>query len=149
MHLHVTCALIEREGRVLCTRRSAEMSLPLKWEFPGGKIMEGESPEGCLRRELLEELGIEVDVGHALPLVTYRYPEFAITLYPFLCRIGPLAKITLNEHDRAAWVLPEDLGDIDWAEADVGVVKNYLAHMAFSTQHGRNSRAALPADKET
>lgn len=149
MHLHVTCALIEREGRVLCTRRSAEMSLPLKWEFPGGKIMEGESPEGCLRRELLEELGVEVEIARALPFVTHRYPDYAITLYPFLCRIGPLAKITLHEHDRAVWVLPEDLADIDWAGADVGVMKNYLAHTACLGKHVEKSRDTLLAEEDT
>ena len=149
MHLHVTCALIEREGRVLCTRRSAEMSLPLKWEFPGGKIMEGEAPEECLRRELLEELGLEIEVGRALPLVTHRYPDFAITLYPFLCRVGPSAEITLNEHDRAAWVLPGDLGNIDWAEADVGVVRNFLDHAAHPAELEVKSGVTLPAVHET
>lgn len=132
MHLHVTCALIERDGRILCTRRSAGMSLPLKWEFPGGKIKEGESPERCLRRELLEELGVDAKVGHALPPVNHQYPEFGITLHPILCIIRPSAKIMLREHDRAAWVPLEELGDIDWAEADVGVLRNYLEFRARS-----------------
>lgn len=140
MHLHVTCALIERDGRILCTRRSITMSLPLKWEFPGGKIMEGESPESCLWRELLEELGVEVEIDRALPLVIHRYPDYSITLYPFLCRISPSANILLHEHDRAAWVLPKDLGDLDWAEADVGVMKNYLAHTACQRKDGGKSR---------
>jgi 8-oxo-dGTP diphosphatase len=125
------------------------MSLPLKWEFPGGKIKEGESPEGCLRRELLEELGVEVKVGRAFPLVTHRYPDFAITLYPFLCRIDPVAKITLNEHDRAAWVLPENLDDLDWAEADVRVVKNFIAHTTCPTVHRRKSRVTPPAEENS
>jgi mutator protein MutT len=56
-HIHVTCAIIERDGLVPATRRSAAMSMPLKWEFPGGKIDPGESPEACLRREIHEELG--------------------------------------------------------------------------------------------
>lgn len=111
------------------------MSLPLKWEFPGGKIKEGESPESCLRRELLEELGLEVEVGHALPPVTYRYPDFAITLYPCLCRVCPSAEISLNEHDRAAWFLPEELVNIDWAAADVGVMRNYLEHAVRPDEH--------------
>lgn len=148
MHLHVTCALIEREGRVLCTRRSAEMSLPLKWEFPGGKIKEGESPEGCLRRELFEELGLEVEIGRALPPVTHRYPDFAITLYPFLCRISPSAEITLNEHDRAAWFLPEEFGDIDWAAADIGVMRNYLEYAASPAEPGVKSHVTIPAVDE-
>ena len=56
-HIHVACAIIEIEGKVLCTQRSESMSLPLKWEFPGGKIDEGESPEECLKRELQKNWG--------------------------------------------------------------------------------------------
>jgi 8-oxo-dGTP diphosphatase len=124
--LPVTCGIIERAGKVLCTRRSAAMSLPLKWEFPGGKIHEGESPEECLRRELREELGIEAEVGRSLSPATHAYPGLSVTLYPFLCRIAPDASITLHEHDRAVWLDPEDLPSLDWAEADVAVVDAYL-----------------------
>ena len=59
-HIHVACAIIERDGLVLAARRSASMSFPLKWEFPGGKIDPGESPQECLHRELLEEMGVSV-----------------------------------------------------------------------------------------
>ncbi len=138
MHLHVTCALLEREGRVLCTRRSAAMSLPLKWEFPGGKINPGESAERCLQREILEELGVEVTVGVALTPVTHQYPEFAVTLYPFLCVTNAPENIVLHDHDQAAWVLPEELGDFDWAAADVSVVKYYLQHRVVSNALNRN-----------
>ena len=86
-HIHVACAIIELGEKVLCTQRSASMSLPLKWEFPGGKIDEGESPEECLKRELTEELGIEVAIGRALPPATHHYPSFSVTLYPFICEI--------------------------------------------------------------
>jgi 8-oxo-dGTP diphosphatase len=124
--LLVTCGIIERERRVLCTRRSATMSLPLKWEFPGGKIHEGESPEECLRRELLEELGVEAEVGRPLMPVTHAYPELSVTLYPFLCRIPPGACVALHEHDRAVWLDPDELPSLDWAEADVAVVNAYI-----------------------
>jgi 8-oxo-dGTP diphosphatase len=124
--LPVTCGIIERDGRVLCTRRSETMSLPLKWEFPGGKIHEGELPEECLRRELFEELGLEAAVGRPLCPVTHAYPNLSITLYPFLCRIAPDATVTLHEHDRAVWLEPGELPSLDWAEADVGVVEAYL-----------------------
>ena len=74
-HLQVSCAIIERDGLVLAARRSATMSLPLKWEFPGGKIDPGESAEECLLRELREELRILVRLEQKLPISTHRPPD--------------------------------------------------------------------------
>jgi 8-oxo-dGTP diphosphatase len=125
-HIHVTCAIIERNGRVLAAQRSASMSLALKWEFPGGKILQGETPEECLRRELMEELNIGVIVGQALSPCTHRYPSFTITLYPFICIIDS-GEITLHEHAAIAWLTREELHILDWAEADVPVIESYLA----------------------
>jgi mutator protein MutT len=71
---NVTRAIIERDGFVLAAQRSAMMSLPLKWEFPGGKIDQGESPEECLRREIAEEMNIQVEIGCSLPPSTHKYP---------------------------------------------------------------------------
>lgn len=140
-HIRVSCAIIERDGLVLAAQRSPGMSMALKWEFPGGKIKEGESPAGCLRRELLEELGVDAEVGRALPLVIHRYPDFKITLHPFLCTISPSAKIMLQEHYQATWIPPEKLDDIDWAAADVGVVKNYLEFRGHSGKGSRSARS--------
>ena len=124
-HIHVTCAIIERDGLVLAAQRSADMSLPLKWEFPGGKIDPGESPEDCLRRELVEEMGIHVSVGKNLPISTHHYPNFAVTLYPFVCSIAS-GEIALHEHAAINWLPPEELSTLDWAEADVPVIESYL-----------------------
>ena len=124
-HIHVTCAIIERDGLVLSTQRSANMSLPLKWEFPGGKINHGETPEECLQRELLEELGIYVRVGVQLPTSEHQYPTFAITLYPFICSIES-GEIVLHEHTAAIWLSPKDLHILEWAEADISVIDSYL-----------------------
>ena len=100
------------------------MSLPLKWEFPGGKINSGESPEECLKRELAEELGIEVIIGAPMPISTYHYPTFSVTLYPFICKIVS-GNIVLHEHAAMAWLFPEELHKLDWAEADGPVIENY------------------------
>jgi len=100
------------------------MSLPLKWEFPGGKINGGESPQECLKRELAEELGIEVSVGAPLNVSTHHYPTFSVTLYPFICKIVS-GEIILHEHTAMAWVLPEELQGLDWAEADGPVIEEY------------------------
>jgi 8-oxo-dGTP diphosphatase len=102
------------------------MSLPLKWEFPGGKIDPGESAEECLRRELVEEMGIHVSVVKSLPVTTHQYPKFAVTLYPFVCSIAS-GEIVLHEHAAIDWLPPEELSTLDWAEADVPVIESYLA----------------------
>ena len=123
-HIYVACAIIELDGKILCTQRSESMSLPLKWEFPGGKINDGESPEECLKRELHEELGIEVTIGAPLPISTYHYPTFSVTLYPFICKIES-GEIVLHEHSAMSWMSPEKLQNLDWAEADGPVIKEY------------------------
>jgi 8-oxo-dGTP diphosphatase len=123
-HIHVTCAIIEKDGKVLSTQRSETMSLPLKWEFPGGKIHDGERPEDCLKRELHEELALEVAVSRPLSPVTHQYPTFQITLYPFVCKITS-GKLKIHEHKAFTWLPPEKLHELDWAEADIPVIKQY------------------------
>ncbi|HWR97143.1 MAG TPA: (deoxy)nucleoside triphosphate pyrophosphohydrolase [Candidatus Methanoperedens sp.] len=125
-HLRVACAIIEQDGLVLVAQRSSTMSLPLKWEFPGGKIRDGELPAGCLQRELREELGIAAAVREALPPSTHHYADFSVTLHPFRCA-EPSGPITLHEHAAIIWLAPEELGRLDWAEADLPVIAEYLA----------------------
>jgi len=134
-HIHVACAIIEIKGKVLCTQRSEVMSLPLKWEFPGGKIDEGESPEECLKRELIEELGIETFVGHACPTTTHHYPSVSVTLYPFICEIVS-GEITLHEHNAMIWLPIKELHTLDWAKADWPVIEEYQRQIAEITQTG-------------
>lgn len=133
-HLHVACAIIEQEGLVLAAQRSATMSLPLKWEFPGGKIETGESPEECLIRELMEELGVSVLVGAALSPATHGYPDFTVTLYPFTCRLTG-GTMTPHEHNALTWIEPQRMPELDWAAADLPVISEYLTltHVAGGT----------------
>jgi len=128
-HIHVACAIIEREGRVLAAQRSVTMSLPLKWEFPGGKIDPGETPEDCLHRELCEELGITVTIHKALPSTTHHYPTFTITLYPMVCAMES-GEISLREHEAVIWLDPEKLLSLDWAEADLPIIETHFAPRA-------------------
>ena len=123
-HIHVTCAIVEKDSKVLVTQRSEQMGLPLKWEFPGGKIQPGERPEECLRRELIEELGVDIFVGRALTPSDYNYPAFKITLYPYICHITS-GEIELHEHKDCKWIAPEKLQELDWAAADIPVVEQY------------------------
>ena len=104
------------------------MSLPLKWEFPGGKIDQGETQEECLRRELVEELGICVRVEQQLAVSEHQYPTFAVTLHPFICTIES-GEIVLHEHSAATWLSPSDLHTLDWAEADIPVSASYLTEL--------------------
>lgn len=124
-HIRVACALIELNGLVLAAQRSEAMSMPLKWEFPGGKIHEGESPEACLIRELLEELNVTVKVKYALEPVAWDYADFSVTLHPFVCEIAE-GDIVLHEHKAIKWLAPEKLPSLDWAEADFPVISEYL-----------------------
>jgi len=128
-HVHVACALIERDGLVLAAQRSASMNLPLKWEFPGGKLEAGESAEECLRRELVEEMGVIITVGRPLPLHTHSYDTFTVTLYPFVCSMGS-EHITLHEHAAMVWLPPHELHILDWAEADWPVLEAYAQQFA-------------------
>ena len=126
--IRVTCALIEEENtsRVLCAQRSEQMKLPLKWEFPGGKVEKGESLEGCLIREIQEELGIKVEVIGKMASNIHTYQgSIQIELIPFRCLMMD-GKIQLREHKQILWLKKESLLDLDWAEADIPIVENYI-----------------------
>jgi 8-oxo-dGTP diphosphatase len=122
----VACAIVEEPGgKVLVTQRSQTMTLPLKWEFPGGKVEQGESREEAITREIREELHVEILITGQLPDFTHQYPTFSITLIPFVCRIDT-GEIKLTEHHTFRWVNPNDLLDLDWAAADIPVAQYYL-----------------------
>lgn len=123
--LQVTCAIIVHDNKVLICQRSAAMKMPLKWEFPGGKIERNESKEGCLRREIWEELGVDIAIGKALTEVAYHYPTFSICLYPFVCTLES-GIVQPTEHAQAIWIEAAELLGYDWAEADVPIVEEYL-----------------------
>ena len=125
-HIRVACAIIEKDGLVLAAQRSAAMKLPHKWEFPGGKLEPGELPEGCLCREIMEELGVSVGINRALSCHTHSYPTFAVTLHPFVVRIDA-GEIVLHEHAAIIWLPPERLHELDWLAADRPVIEEYQA----------------------
>ena len=123
----VVCAIIEQDDQVLCALRSERMSLAGKWEFPGGKLELNELPEEALIREIKEELNISIKIIEALPISEYSYvPEKVIRLIPFRCVIQNNETPVATEHAELRWVKKEDLQKLNWAEADVPIVLNYI-----------------------
>jgi 8-oxo-dGTP diphosphatase len=120
--IEVACAIILDGERVLVTQRSDEMPHPLKWEFPGGKLETGENPEGCIIREIREELGVDISVEQLLPSVKHAYGDHIVKLFPFVCRIRQ-GDISLSEHKFFLWVPLSELDLLDWLEADTEVVE--------------------------
>jgi 8-oxo-dGTP diphosphatase len=123
----VVCAIIEQDGLILCALRSEQMSLPGKWEFPGGKLELNELPEDALIREIKEELNVSIEITESLTISDYSYvPEKVIRLIPFRCVIQNNEIPIAAEHAELRWVKKEDLLNLNWAEADVPIVKNYI-----------------------
>jgi len=124
--IDVCCAIIVREdGCVLVAQRAADQLLPLKIEFPGGKIEAGERAEDCLVREIKEELNLDICIHERMEANKHSYPGFSIRLIPFVCTITG-GEIQMNVHQNCNWLKPGELPDQDWAEADVPLMMNYL-----------------------
>jgi 8-oxo-dGTP diphosphatase len=136
----VTCALIIQKDEMLITQRSEKMPHPLKWEFPGGKLKNGEAPEDGILREIREELGIEISVEETLPSIKHHDPNHTVRLLPFVCRIRK-GKLTLKEHKSYRWVRFAELDKIDWLEADVGVVHQWNRSLGYRIQASSGAAA--------
>lgn len=121
----VTCAIIRKNNMVLSTQRSESMSLPLKWEFPGGKVEAGESKIECLHREIMEELHIKIKILQPLSAVIFSYNDKTIRLLPYLADYVSGA-LFLTEHRAYKWLRENELSEVDWAPADLPIVEEYL-----------------------
>jgi 8-oxo-dGTP diphosphatase len=124
--IDVTCALIiDDQNRVFAAQRSSIMSLPLKWELPGGKIEFNETAEQCLIREIYEELNIGIDIIESLASNIHDYQSITIKLIPFICK-HIKGEIALKEHANFKWLDKDELLDLDWADADIPILHDYL-----------------------
>ena len=122
-HYHVVAAVVEVDGQVLCMQRGVTRYsyTSHRWEFPGGKVEPGETPEQALHRELLEEMDLDVTVHEPLATVTHDYPDFTITLTAYRCRAATTA-FTMREHAASRWLPWGDLPSLDWCAADARLI---------------------------
>ena len=114
--IEVVAAIIRREGKVFATQRGYGEWKDW-WEFPGGKMEPGETPEEALRREILEELSTEINVDELLCTVEYDYPAFHLTMHCYLCSLTT-DDLHLNEHEAARWLAMDELNSVQWLPAD-------------------------------
>ena len=120
--IEVVAAIIhDDEGHIFATQRGYG-DFKDWWEFPGGKMEAGETPEEALVREIREELSAEISVDEFLCTVEYQYPAFYLTMHCYLCSLIGEA-LHLNEHEAAKWLAKDELDSVDWLPADVKVVK--------------------------
>jgi len=119
--IEVVAAIILNNEEVLATQRGYGEFMGL-WEFPGGKVEFGESHEEALRREISEELNLDISVGRKLTCVSFDYPAFHLNLHCYLCGIQG-GKLELNEHLAYKWVRTSELAELNWLPADVEVIR--------------------------
>lgn len=116
--VHVCAAVIERDGLLLLAQRAVGSHLAGQWEFPGGKVRGGESYQSCIRREIREEMGVDVAEPEHLHSLTHTYPEKTVHLHFLWCSIAAQAQPRALEHERIAWVTPTAAAQLNMAEAD-------------------------------
>lgn len=118
--IEVVAAIIQKENQYFATQRGYG-EFEGMWEFSGGKIEPGESPEDALKREIQEELGIDIGVKEFLCTTEYDYPSFHLTMHCYICCIKE-GEVELREHKAARWLRSEELGSVEWLPADKDVI---------------------------
>lgn len=126
-HIEVVAGIIEFDNKILCMQRAEGKYeyVSLKWEFPGGKIEEGETKQQALKREISEEMEMDIEILNHLTDVYYKYPDFDMNMYCFECR-AKSDKFVMNVHKNFVWLKREELKTLDWAPADIEVVNKIL-----------------------
>jgi len=126
-HIEVVAAIIINDNKILCVQRG-ENKLPYiskKYEFPGGKMEIGETKEETIIREIFEELKMEIVVQDEFLTVTHQYPDFILTMHSFICSCEN-TELTLMEHIDFKWLYKNELPILDWAEADIPILNEFL-----------------------
>ena len=122
--INVVAAIIEKDGRIFATQRGYGAYKDW-WEFPGGKIEAGETPEEALIREIREELRAEIKVGGLFHTVEYDYPKFHMIMQCFLCELIS-EEVELVEHEAARWLGKEDIRSVRWLPSDIEIVDKLI-----------------------
>jgi 8-oxo-dGTP diphosphatase len=125
--LHVVCAVIRKDDKIFATQRGYG-EFKDGWEFPGGKIESGETPQQALKREIHEELDTEINVGDQIEMVEYDYPEFHLSMQCFWCNVLS-GKLTLLEAEDARWLTKDTIESVDWLPADKELVQKIKESM--------------------
>ena len=126
-HYTVSAAIIIENKKILCVQRSKAIYeyISYKYEFPGGKLEEGENEEDALKREISEELNLEIDIAENFLVVTHEYLDFDLTMHSYLCKANT-EKLVLKEHIDAKWLYKNELIELDWAAADLPIVSKLI-----------------------
>ena len=118
--IEVVAAIIKNEDKIFATRRGYG-DFEGGWEFPGGKMEHGETPQKALIREIKEELNTDIEVGELVETVEYDYPQFHLTMHCYLCAVKA-GKLELIEHTEARWLTKDVLDNVEWLPADKGLI---------------------------
>ena len=117
----VAAVIFDAQGRIFATQRGYGEWKDW-WEFPGGKMESGETPQQALRREIHEELDAEIEVGELLRTIDYDYPQFHLTMHCFKCKLSD-SHLSLLEHEAAKWLAPHELQSVQWLPADKDLIE--------------------------
>jgi 8-oxo-dGTP diphosphatase len=125
--IEVVAAIIFYEDEILCVQRPKNKLVYIseKFEFPGGKIEQGETQEVALKRELIEELNVVTDIKSFFTTVVHEYPDFELTMHSYICEVKT-KDLTLNEHIAQEWLSLDGLNKLDWAAADIPIVNKLI-----------------------
>ena len=119
-NIEVVAAIIRKEDKIFITRRGYGEFIDM-WEFPGGKIEKGETREEALKREIKEELELDINILEFLNTIEYDYPNFHLTMHSFICEITG-GELVLNAHNDVKWIKFNELENQEWIQADILVV---------------------------
>ena len=122
--IEVVAAIIHKDNRYLAAQRGYG-DFEGMWEFPGGKIEAGESQEEALKREIKEELNVDIEIGMQICTVDYDYPKFHLTMHCYFCNVSN-GDIKLLEHKSAKWLTNDELNMVEWLPADIAIIDRLM-----------------------